>query len=88
MGGGSRTAGRQSRGQGESRGSEVHLSNAKPGDGGTGQVASRETERAVLLYFGFSCWALLNWDHKLYMIFPPSQNKCSFFLLNFVPQKV
>ena len=61
---------------------------AEPRDGGTGRAASRETERAILLHFGLSCWILLNWDHKLYMILSPSQNKCSFWLSNFVPQIV
>ena len=70
----------------ESRGSEAHWGRREAM--GRGRAASKEIERAILLHFGLSCWALLNWDHKLYMILSPSQNKCNFLLSNVVPQVV
>ena len=58
----------------------------KPGDRGSRRAASRENRESN----SFACWAFfarLCWieTFKLYMILSPSQNKCSFWLSNFVP---
>jgi len=57
-GGGSRTVKCQFGGTGggprdESRGPEAHWSGRGAGERGLGRAASKETERAILLYFGF-----------------------------------
>ena len=45
----------------ESRGSEAHWGRHEAR--GTG-ASRKQRERAILLYFGLPCWALLNWDYK------------------------